>query len=45
MDRTTLRGLARHLTERTLLIEDTDKRTSPEDGPQPPPYTDGRKDS
>lgn len=43
MDRTTLRGLSRYLIERSLLIEDTDKRPTPEDGPQPPQYVDGRE--
>ena len=40
-DTRTLRGLARYLFERHFLIEDTDKRPRPEDGPQPQQYTNG----
>jgi hypothetical protein len=38
MDARTARGLARYLFERYFLIEDTDKRPTEEDGPQPAPY-------
>lgn len=38
LDTRTGKGLARHLFERYFLLENTDKRPTPEDGPQPPPY-------